>query len=61
VVTAFKKIDGVSDVDADCGGGVVKVTFDPKKTNVDTLLKDGLKGTKYTASKVEEDKDKKGT
>ena len=51
VVTAFKKIDGVLEVTANCGKGIATIKFDPKKTNVDQLVSEGLKGTKYTASK----------
>ena len=59
MVTAFKKVEGVTDASADCKKGSATVTFDPAKTNVDTVL-GALKGTKYTASK-QDDAAKKGS
>lgn len=56
MVTAFKNCEGVLAVDVDCSKGIAKVTFDPKKTTVETLMKDALKGTKFSASKIEEKK-----
>lgn len=57
MVTALKKCDGVIDAKADCGKGLATVTFDPKKTSVETLVKEPLKGTKFAAAVVD-DKDK---
>jgi len=60
VVTAFKKADGVSEATVDFAKATATVTFDPKKTNADTLTSTALKGTRYTAAKLDEkDKDKK--
>jgi len=60
VVTAFKKVDGVTDATADCKKGTATITYDPAKANVDKLL-GALKDTKYTCSKQEEKKDEKKT
>lgn len=49
MVTAFKKVDGVTEAVADCKKGTAVVTFDPKKTSKDKLV-EALKGTKYTAT-----------
>ena len=62
VVTAFKKADGVSEATVDFAKATATVTFDPKKTNADTLVSTALKGTRYTAAKADDkdkDKDKK--
>jgi copper chaperone CopZ len=49
VVTAFKKVDGVTEAAADCHKGSATVKYDPKKTSPEKLV-DALKGTKYTAT-----------
>ncbi|MCY3021757.1 MAG: heavy-metal-associated domain-containing protein [Planctomycetota bacterium] len=56
VVTAFKKCDGVTETAVDFAKSTATVTYDPKKTTEETLLTNGLKGTKYTAAKPEEKK-----
>ena len=53
MVTAFKKVEGVTNATADCKKGIATVTYDPAKTNVETLV-GALKGTKYTASKQDD-------
>ena len=54
MVTAFKKVDGVSDVKTDYAKATATVVFDPKKTSVEKLRENGLKDTKYKVEKLED-------
>lgn len=61
MVTAFKKVDGVTDATVDFKKKTATVTYDPAKTSEEKVL-GALKDTKFSASKPEEAKDaKKGS
>ena len=59
MVTAFKKVEGVTDASVDFKAKTATVTYDPAKTN-EEKVSGALKGTKFTASKPEEKSEKKG-
>ena len=54
VVTAYKKSEGVTEAKVDYGKSTVAVTYDPKKITEETLVTEVLKGTKYSASRMDE-------
>ena len=57
VVTAFKKVDGVTDAKAIMDPMTATVTYDPAKTNEEKLAK-ALEGTRYKITgKVEAKKE----
>jgi len=57
VVTAFKKVDGVSDAKASCTDMTATIIYDPAKATEETLVK-ALEGTKYkNAGKAEPKKE----
>jgi mercuric ion binding protein len=59
VVTAFKKAEGVSDAKVDFAEKTATITYDPAKTTPEKLT-EALKGTRYTAAKLDDkDKEKK--
>ena len=57
MVTAFKKVEGVSDAKATCDDMTATVTYDPAKTTEEKLAK-ALEGTRFkNAGKVEPKKE----
>ncbi len=56
MVTAFKKVDGVTEATTDLKSGTATVTYDPKKTKIETIIA-GLKDTEFVATlTAEQDK-----